>query len=192
MKTRTPHLALTWGLAAFLLTGCDAGDMRNEGRIKPMAPSTFFPDGQSARPLVTGTVPRNPRWHESNPTTRPSHMTGYPTQVTMSTLQRGQAQYNIFCAVCHGATGHGDGMIVRRGFTRPPSFHIQRLRDAPPSHVYDVITNGFGAMYSYNDRVAPEDRWAIAAYIRALQLSQHAQLSDLPEEERRKASEARP
>ncbi len=98
--------------------------------------------------------------------------------VTRQSLARGRERFNIYCAVCHGATGDGNGMIVQRGFPQPPSFHDQRLRDAPAGHFVDVITNGYGVMYSYASRVAPEDRWAIAAYIRALQLSQHAASAD--------------
>ena len=102
----------------------------------------------------------------------------FPMPVTGETLTRGRERFEIYCAVCHGATGEGTGMIVQRGFPQPPSFHEQRLRDAPVGHFVDVITNGYGVMYSYASRVSPEDRWAIAAYIRALQLSQHAAPSD--------------
>jgi mono/diheme cytochrome c family protein len=98
----------------------------------------------------------------------------FPLPVTRETLTRGQERFEIYCAVCHGRTGDGTGMVVQRGFPPPPSMHEQRLRDAPVGHFFDVITNGYGVMYSYGARVSPEDRWAIAAYIRALQLSQHA------------------
>jgi len=108
----------------------------------------------------------------------------FPSPITREILLRGQERYNIFCSPCHDRVGNGQGMIVQRGFRRPPSFHIDRLREAPVGYFFDVITNGFGAMYDYGDRVPPPDRWAIIAYIRALQLSQHATLADVPLEER--------
>jgi mono/diheme cytochrome c family protein len=101
-------------------------------------------------------------------------------QVTAALLRRGQERYTIYCMPCHSPAGDGDGPVVRRGFPHPPSYHEQRLRDAPDRHFFDVITQGHGVMYSYADRVSPQDRWAIVAYIRALQLSQHAQLAALP------------
>ena len=107
-------------------------------------------------------------------------------------LARGQDRFNIFCSPCHGRLGDGDGMIVRRGFRPPPSYHIERLRKAPVGHFYDVITHGFGSMYDYAARVAPRDRWAIIAYIRALQFSQSATLADVPAQERAQLSGGRP
>ncbi len=115
---------------------------------------------------------------------RPDLVDTFPFEVTGATLERGRGQYNAFCAPCHALTGYGDGMIVQRGFQQPPSFHQQRLRDAPVGHFFDVITNGFGTMYPYASRIAPEDRWAIVAYIRALQLSQNATIEDVPPESR--------
>jgi len=111
-------------------------------------------------------------------------MDKFPFPVTEEVLLRGQERYDIYCAPCHGRTGYGDGMIVRRGFSQPPSYHQARLREAPVGHYFDVITNGFGAMYPYGDRITPEDRWAIIAYIRALQLSQDANINDVPAAER--------
>jgi len=104
--------------------------------------------------------------------------------VTLALLQRGQARFRIYCTPCHSELGDGNGMVVQRGFPSPPSYHIDRLRDAPVQHFYDVMTNGYGAMYAFADRVQPEDRWAIAAYIRALQHSQHATLVDVPPDRR--------
>ncbi len=107
-----------------------------------------------------------------------------PPPVTAALLERGRQRFDIYCAPCHGRVGEGNGMIVQRGFPNPPSYHIDRLREAPSQHFYDVITNGYGVMYSYAARVAPADRWAITAYIRALQASQHATLAQVPENER--------
>jgi hypothetical protein len=110
----------------------------------------------------------------------------FPFPVTRAVLDRGRERYNIFCTPCHGWTGDGDGMIVQRGFRPPPSYHTDRLRQAPVGHFFSVITNGFGAMYPYGYRILPQDRWAIIAYIRALQLSRQAKISDVPEAERSK------
>jgi mono/diheme cytochrome c family protein len=112
----------------------------------------------------------------------------FPFEITKADLQRGKQRYEIYCGVCHGVAGDADGMIVRRGFVKPPSFHEQRLKDAPVGHFYDVITNGFGAMYSYNDRIFPEDRWRIVAYIRVLQLAQDQAVASAAGPTRGKAS----
>jgi mono/diheme cytochrome c family protein len=112
--------------------------------------------------------------------------------VTRDVLARGRERYNIYCTPCHDRLGEGRGMIVQRGFPPPPSYHIDRLRQAPVGHFYSVITNGYGTMYSYASRISPEDRWAITAYIRALQLSQQAKVSDLPEDDRRHLAAEQP
>jgi mono/diheme cytochrome c family protein len=104
-----------------------------------------------------------------------------PLPLTAATLARGQERFNIYCSPCHSEAGDGDGMVVRRGFPHPPSYHSERLRHAPDAHFFNVITHGYGAMFSYADRIEPDDRWAIVAYIRALQLSQHARLQDVPQ-----------
>lgn len=119
-------------------------------------------------------------------------MTKFPFPITKKVLQRGKERYEIYCAPCHGRTGAGDGMIVRRGFSQPPTYHQERLRKAPVGHYFDVITNGYGAMYPYADKVSPEDRWAITAYIRALQLSQNAKISDVPANERANIGKPKP
>ena len=111
-------------------------------------------------------------------------MTAFPIEIGLNELKRGQERYNIYCAPCHGFSGDGDGMIVQRGFTKPPSMHLDRLRNAPPGHFFNVMTNGYGAMYSYAERVSVEDRWKITAYIRALQFSRPSNLNDLPPEDR--------
>lgn len=119
-------------------------------------------------------------------------MTKFPFPITKTVLERGKQRYEIYCAPCHGRTGAGDGMIVRRGFSQPPTYHQERLRKAPVGHFFDVMTNGFGAMYPYADKVSPEDRWAITAYIRALQLSQNAKITDVPAEERANIGKPKP
>src|SRR5688500_634138 len=137
--------------------GCDRDDMHNGARLKPYEASDFFADGSSARPQVEGTVAR----HQAvDPTIAGSGrvngqlVDAFPFEITREALVRGQQRYVIYCTPCHAATGEGDGMIVRRGFTRPPSFHSQKLREAPVGHFVDVMTNGYGAMYSYADRVS--------------------------------------
>lgn len=160
--------------------------MRFQPRFDPLEENTFFEDGRSARPLVADTVARGQlRVDEQLYTGRIAgdYATDYPMPITREVLERGQQRFNIFCAPCHGQLGDGKGMVVQRGFKQPPSFHTDRLRNAPPGYFFDVMTNGFGTMYSYKSRVKTEDRWAIAAYIHALQLSQHADVSALPAED---------
>lgn len=168
--------------ALLLLAGCRA-DMQNQPYQRPLAESDFYADKRSARPLVEGTVARG---HERADTYFYTGKIGnedgndMPFPVTADVMQRGQQRFNIYCSPCHGETGNGDGMIVQRGFKRPPSYHTDRLRRAPIGYFFDVITNGFGVMLDYSQQVKPEDRWAIAAYIRALQLSQGATRADVP------------
>jgi len=175
-----------------LLAGCDLVPlhMRDQARYDPLEASTLFDDGLSARPLPPNTVPRG-EWgqmmmdeHLYSGTINGEPAQSLPMPVTQAVLERGQERYNIFCAPCHSRVGDGQGMIVQRGFPQPPSFHIERLRQESPGYYYDVITNGFGVMYSYKSRIHPKDRWAIIAYIRALQLSQNATLDDVPDAER--------
>jgi hypothetical protein len=166
--------------------------MEDNGRLKPLEKNDFFPDGRSSRELPEGVVPRNQAipYVISPAVPLPKETQEIPFEVTRQVLERGRERYDIYCAVCHNATGDGNGMIVRRGFTPPPSFHLDRLRQAPDVHFYNAITNGFGAMYSYSDRVAPDDRWAITAYIRVLQLSQAAEVDHLPIGDRLKIEQA--
>ncbi|HEV2348816.1 MAG TPA: cytochrome c [Terriglobia bacterium] len=162
--------------------------MHVQPRYNPMAASTFFEDGRSDRPVVPGTVARGHlRTDEALYTGKLNgvEVNTFPFPVTRAVLARGQERYNIYCTPCHDRLGDGQGMIVLRGFPPPPSYHIDRLRQAPVGHFFSVMTNGYGTMYSYASRITPEDRWAIAAYIRALQLSQAAKLSDLEEIDRR-------
>lgn len=165
-------LILAGTLVPLLLSGCEQ-DMADQPKYEPLEAAAIFPNDQSARTLVEGTVARDaviePRPERS------------PLPMTEAVLKRGRERYDIYCAPCHGRAGDGEGMIPERGFPGPPSYHTDRLRNAPDSHYYDVITNGFGVMFSYANRVAPEDRWAIVAYIRTLQLSQHATREDVRE-----------
>jgi len=189
---RIQQLAMLWLSAALGTAACNQM-MNDEPRYKPLASSDFFGDGQSARPHVEGTVARGHlRLNQAFYTGKVGGVlvAAFPVPVTPGLLARGRERFNIFCSPCHGRLGNGDGMVVERGFRSPPSYHIDRLRDAPAGHFFDVMTNGFGAMSSYASRVPVADRWAIVAYIRALQLSQHATLSDPPENERRKLLES--
>jgi len=162
-------------------------DMAEQPRYDPFESSGFFSDGQSARPHVAGTVARGQLGNAvslSAAKAGDAFVDTFPFPVTGEILSHGQERYNIFCAPCHSRTGDGDGMIVRRGFRRPPSFHIDRLRESPVGHFFDVITNGFGAMPDYAAQISARDRWAVIAYMRALQLSQHATLADVPPNEK--------
>jgi mono/diheme cytochrome c family protein len=181
---KTPKFLLA--AVAVGLLGCRQ-EMRDDSRLKPYQESPFFADRNASRPLVNGVVPRGEARADDFFYTGEIQgrlVRGFPAPVTRAQLQKGQERYNIYCSVCHGLTGVGDGMIVQRGFPRPPSFHEQRLRDAPEGHFFHVITHGYGAMYSYASRVEPDERWAIIAYLRALQLARHATLDDVPPEER--------
>ena len=162
-------------------------DMHDAPRYEPLESSAFFASGGSARTLVPNTVPRGYlREDELLYTGKVSGQfaTLFPMAVTAGVMARGQERYNVFCAPCHGRTGVGNGMIVQRGFRQPPSYGEQRLRDAPAGYLYDVVTNGFGAMQDYAAQVPVADRWAIVAYIRALQLSMNATVADVPADRR--------
>jgi len=183
-------IRLLFPLCIVLFLAACRRDMYNQPRYKPFAEDNFFPDGASARPPPPNTV----AWGHANldtgyfqgKTDDGKLLEAFPMKVTRGMLERGRQRYNIYCSVCHGRTGNGNGMIVQRGFPTPPSYHIDRMRQAPPGHFYDVITNGYGVMYSYSARVEPADRWAIVAYIRALQLSHNAKFEDAPPDERNK------
>lgn len=194
----------TYALAAVLcllaVSGCRQ-EMANEPKYKPLQESDFFGDGRSARPLEKGTVPRDQtsgaarEYGETGASPTPRWATavfglgngngfgtvavlgaGYvsPVPVTYDLLKRGRERYDIYCAVCHDRVGAGNGKIVERGYLHPPSYHIDRLRNAPLMHYYDVVSNGHGAMPSHSDKLSPNDRWAVIAYIHALQYSQNA------------------
>ncbi len=174
-----------------LAAGCRL-DMHVQPKYLPYEPTDFFGDGRSERQPVPGTVARGQlRLDELMFTGRENGVVvdKFPFPITKADLDRGRERYNVYCTPCHDYTGTGRGMIVQRGFPQPPSYHIQRLREAPAGHFYEVITNGFGAMYSYAARVEPADRWRIAAYIRVLQLSRNATVQDVPESERQKLTQ---
>ena len=185
---------LVIAFAALSVVGCNT-DMWVQKKTAPMSESEFFPDGSSIRPLVPGTIPRghlredgafytgieNGKWVDK-----------IPVAITTDLMKRGQDRFDIYCTPCHGRLGDGKGMIALRGFQlkRPVgNYHSDRLRKMPVGHFYDVITNGYGAMYSYASRIEPQDRWAVVAYIRALQLSQHGSLTDLSDPEKAKLDE---
>lgn len=189
MKARA---AIALIACSVLAAGCERRmhDMYDQPRFDPSEGSSLWPDGRADRPPVAGTEPaatgdiagtssaRHGRealeaWHEAKAAQS-------PPPITQALLRRGQDRYAIYCLPCHSALGDGDGPVARHGFPHPPTYHQPRLRDAPDRYLFDVIGDGHGVMYGYADRVAPQDRWAIVAYIRALQLSQAAPVAELP------------
>jgi mono/diheme cytochrome c family protein len=181
-----------FALAALSLTGCRQ-DMQDQPKYKYLRGSEFFSDGRSARPLVENTVARGQLQEDSvfytgmiQTPRGPEPTTEFPLEVNRELIDRGQERFNIYCSPCHGQLGNGLGMIVQRGFKQPPSYHIDRLRQVGVGHFFDVMTNGYGAMWKYSAQVEPRDRWAIAAYIRVLQASQDTNINDLSAEDRAK------
>ncbi len=174
------------------LAGCNEEllrqDMANQPKNRPLSESDFFADGRSERPLIENTVARGSIANDELVVAKDSN--AFPVPIDEKLLERGESRYKIYCTPCHGLQGDGNGMIVMRGMKRPPSYHIDRLRQSPNGYYFDVITNGFGSMYSYSAQISPKDRWAIIAYIRALQLSRNAKASELPESVRGKISSA--
>ncbi len=175
---------------ALLLALCACRqEMYDQPRYKPLGKSDFFADARQSRPLVEGTVARgmlreDARFYTGK--TGAALVSEFPLPVTRPLLERGRQRYDIFCAPCHDRTGAGNGMVVQRGYRPPPSFHIDRLRLQAVGYFFDVITNGLGAMPDYAAQIPPEDRWAIVAYVRALQLSQDARVADVPPGDRAK------
>lgn len=170
-------------LPIFLLTGCFGAGMYEQPRYNPLSPSGLFTDQRSARPIPAGAVPLG-QVSVGNPVQSGKDADGnlvqeLPIPVTTDLLKEGQERFNTYCAPCHGYTGDGKGVIVQHGMPSPPSFHSEEFYQAPAGRYFDAITNGFGKMLSYGYRVNPEERWAIIAYIRALQLSQNANTSSL-------------
>ncbi|WP_427913517.1 c-type cytochrome [Ramlibacter sp. MMS24-I3-19] len=177
---------------ALLAAGCERQmqDMYDQPRFDPNEGSTLWPDGRADRPPVPSTVVAATgdiagtssarRGREEAQDWRVAQQAQTPPPISRALLVRGQERYSIYCLPCHSPLGDGDGPVAQHGFPHPPTYHQARLRDAPDRYLFDVITNGHGVMYGYADRVPPQDRWAIVAYIRALQLSQDAPVAQLP------------
>ena len=172
-------------IVCVLAGGCQIRqDMADQPKYTPLSPSPFFDDGRSERPLVENTVARGSIADED--LFVPKESNAFPLPLTPELLNRGHERYRIFCSPCHGIQGDGNGMVSMRGMKHPPSYHDPRLRQVSNGYLYDVITNGFGGMLSYSAQVPPADRWAIIAYVRALQLSRNAPVSELPPDVRAK------
>ena len=170
--------------AILLLSGCDQA-MSKQPKRTPFQDSSFFADGRSSRVPVAGTIPQgglrlDDHFHRG--LSGGEFASHFPSAVTEETLRRGHERYDIFCSPCHDRTGSGRGMIVQRGYRPPPSFHLDRLRQAPPGYLFDVVTRGLGAMPGYSEQIPAADRWAIIAYLRALQLSRLGSVDDLTPE----------
>lgn len=185
-------LALALGVT-LLGAGCRQ-DMHNQPKAKPQSKSAFFVDGRTGRLPVEGTIARgqlNEDDHLYRGKIDGKFATTFPFAIDAATLQRGKERYDIFCAPCHGATGLGNGMVVQRGFKLAASHHLERLRNESNGYWFDVITNGFGVMPPAGPQIPVKDRWAIVAYVRALQLSRHAALTDIPEDQREAVASGR-
>jgi mono/diheme cytochrome c family protein len=181
LKPRSPLLILSGAL--LVATGCRR-DMQDQPKYKPLRESRFFADGRASRPTPSNTIARDELdagdpFHSGS--ANGTYLPTIPVPVTASFLHRGEDRYNIFCSPCHSRTGDGDGMVHRRGFWVPPSLHTPRLRAVPPGYLFQVVNNGYGAMPAYKEQIVEvSDRWAIVAYIRALQLSRNATVDDVP------------
>ena len=182
--TDTSRLLMAACFAASMVfaSGCQylKQDMANQPKNLPLSPSDFFADGRSERPIVENTVARGSITDDD--LFVPKDSNNFPLKIDQALLERGEQRYKIFCSPCHGLQGDGNGLVAMRGMKHPPTYHQDRLRQAPNGYFYDNITNGFGAMYGYSAQIPPRDRWAIIAYVRALQLSRNAKVSDLPAE----------
>ena len=183
--SRFPFLALAV-LTLVFSAGCEhlRQDMATQPKNKPLSPSGFFADGRSARPILENTVAHGSIANDE--LFVPKDSNSFPLKVNLALLERGEERYKIFCSPCHGLQGDGNGMVAMRGMKHPPTYHQDRLRAAPNGYIYDVITNGFGQMLGYSAQIPPRDRWAIIAYVRALQLSRNARVQELPAEAREK------
>lgn len=176
-------------LSAIATSGCRR-DMQDQPKYIPLEASSFFVDGRSARPLPAHTIARghlndNDAFHTG--ASSGGFLDTIPLPITRTMLERGQQRYEIYCSPCHGELGDGNGMVAKRGFKTPANFHSDRLRQAPPGYLFQVISNGYGAMPDYASQIPHvEDRWAIIAYVRALQLSRNATVADVPLEQRSK------
>lgn len=181
MKSKS-SLVLALGVCLLGLGGCDytlRQDMANQPRQNPLSPAPFFQDDRSERPIVENTVARGTV--EQDALFLPKESNAFPLPLTQELLARGQDRYNIFCSPCHGLQGDGMGMVTLRGMKHPPSYHQDQVRNEPNGYYFDIITNGFGAMNGYSMQLTPQDRWAIVAYVRALELSRNAHVAELPE-----------
>jgi len=158
--------------------------MANQPRQNPLSPAPIFQDGRSERPIIDNTVARGAVEDDALFIAKDSN--AFPLPLTQELLARGQDRYNIFCSPCHGLQGDGQGMVTMRGMKHPPTYHQDRVRNEPNGYYFDVITNGFGAMNSYSAQITPRDRWAIVAYVRALQVSRNAHVGELPQNLREK------
>ncbi len=184
MKLLNPVAACIGGMLMLTLTTSCRRDMQDQPKYKPLAASRFFADGRASRPIPAGTVARD-ELNETDAFHTGSNGAGFldtiPVPVTADFLHRGQDRYNIFCSPCHAMTGDGDGMVHRRGFWIPPNLTTNRLRTVPPGYLFQVVNNGYGAMPAYKDQIVEvRDRWAIVAYLRALQLSRGGTINDVP------------
>jgi hypothetical protein len=190
--TSTSRFLFTAGAAVSMLfaSGCRylKQDMANQPKNRPLSPSDFFADGRSERPILENTTARGSIAEDE--LFVPKESNNFPLKVDIALLKRGEERYRIFCSPCHGLQGDGNGLVAMRGMKHPPTYHQDRLRQAPNGYFYDNITNGFGAMYGYSAQIPPADRWAIIAYVRALQLSRNATVSDLPAELQQRLSSA--
>jgi mono/diheme cytochrome c family protein len=175
-------------LLLVLLCACRQ-DMHDQPRYEPLEGSAFFDDRRASRPPLPGTVARGQLREDEalHAGTRAGALVAeIPLPLTRALLARGRERYDIYCSPCHDRVGYGAGMIVQRGYRKPPSFHDDRLRQVPAGYLYQAITNGFGVMPSYAAQIHERDRWAVVAYLRALQLSQYGQSSDIPPEDLRR------
>jgi hypothetical protein len=197
--------ALLLAVALLSLAGCEKAmrGMYDQPKYRPLQESDAYPDGGASQPPPDGTVPRTRGTFAGTTSGRAGvddererqrdlAAADNPYAPTMELLERGRDRYEIFCSPCHSVAGDGDGYITHRGYPRPPTFHEARLRDASDRHLFDVVSDGYGIMYRYGDRIAPEDRWAIVSYVRALQLSHHFPADELPRAARAKLVENSP
>lgn len=180
MKNSVSSIA-AFCMLSIALAGCEGTlrqDMANQPRQNPLSPAEFFQDDRSARPVLDNTVIRGSVEEDQLFISKDSN--AFPLPLTQQLLERGEDRYKIFCSPCHGLQGDGMGMVTLRGMKHPPTYHQDRLRNVPVGYLFDVITNGFGAMNGYSAQLVPRDRWAVVAYLRALQLSRNAHVADLP------------
>jgi mono/diheme cytochrome c family protein len=185
MTSSSRILTVACAAALFFVSGCQIRqDMADQPKYKPLAPTDFFADGRSERPAIANTVARGALDEDALFVSKDSN--AFPIELTPELMKRGKDRYGIFCTPCHGLQGDGNGMVAMRGMKHPPTYHSDRLRKVPNGYLFDVITNGFGGMLSYSAQIPPRDRWAIIAYVRALQLSRNAPVSELPSELRDK------